>query len=297
MSLLIYGLLIGLVYGLWAVSFSIIYRPVRIFHVLHAAVFTVAAYTCWLVATTTGMLLLGVIAGLVTAIVVGVASELLVYRPLIRWNVRPGILFVASLAAYIIVENMIQLWWRADTRSVELPLFLESRLRIAGVGLSTLELAEGLVALALWLLTLALLRMSLLGKAIRAVATAPDMAELAGIRVGRIRITAFVYGSFLIGVAGIMFLMKVGIEPISGLPVWITAVIASLISRAHPFWCFVVALSIGICESVMLLWVPATWQPVIPVLALFGYLLFLSVQRTVSAAIARSKAEQAIKHA
>ncbi len=149
----------------------------------------------------------------------------------------------------------------------------------------------------LWLVTFALLRMSPLGKAIRSVATAPDMAELAGIRVGRIRIVAFIYGSFLVGVAGILFLMKVGIEPVSGLPVWVTAVIASLISRAHPFWCFVVALALGLCESIMLLWIPATWQPAIPVLALFGYLLFLSVQRSIFAMIARNKAERAIEHA
>lgn len=297
MSLLVYGCLVGLVYGLWAVSFSIIYRPVRIFHVLHAAVFTASAYACWIVTTSTGNLLFGVVAGVVVAIIFGVLSELLIYRPLIRLNVRSGLLFVASLAAYIVIENLVQLFWRADTRTIEMPIALQARFLLAGAGINALELTEALLSLGLWLLTLALLRFSLLGKAIRAVSTAPDMAELAGIRVNRIRLAAFLYGSFLIGISGILFLAKLGVEPTSGLPVWIVAVIGSLISRADPFWSFVAGFGIGLFESVMLLWLRATWQPAIPVLVLLGYLLFLAVKRNIAEAIARKHAQNAVKNA
>lgn len=297
MSLLIYGTLIGMVYGSWAVSFSIIYRPVRIFHVMHAAVFTAAAYACWYIATITGSLVAGIATGLIAAVALGVLSELLIYRPLIRLNVRHGLLFVTSLAAYIIIENLIQLVWQADTRITEGPLALEARFRLGGVGIGAIEIVEAVVALGLWLLTLALLRFSLFGKAIRAVSTAPDMAELAGIHVDTIRLVAFCYGSLLIGISGILFLLKSGIEPASGLPVWIVAVVASLMSRADPFWSYVAGFVIGLCESVMLIWLPATWQPTIPVLVLLGYLLFLAGKHQAETMVARNHAKRAIKDA
>lgn len=297
MGLVIYGSLVGAVYGLWAVSFSIIYRSSRVFHVLHAAVFTVAAYGCWVTLGVTGSLPLGIVVGISAAIVLGLLSERAIYQPLTKSNMRPGLLFVASLAAYVAIENIIQLIWRADTRSIELPLFLEARIRFAGVGVSVLELSESVIAILLWILTLILFRFSLLGKAIRAVSTAPDMAELAGIRVERIRAVAFVYGSLLIGIAGILFLAKVGIEPASGMPVWIVAVIASLIGGSHPVWSYVAGFGIALCESVMLLWLPATWQPTIPVAVLIGYLLFLSVKRYLASAVARRHAREAIQRA
>lgn len=297
MSLLVYGTLIGLVYGLWSVSFSIIYRSVRIFHVLHAAVFTASAYACWLVATSSGQLLLGIVAGLAAAIVLGAASELILYRPLIRLHVRSGILFLASLAGYVVVENVLQLLWRADTRTIELPLFFDTRLRLGSAGVSVLEVSEALVALCLWLLTLALLRFSLWGKAIRAISIAPEMAELAGINVGKIRLIAFMYGSFLVGTAGILFLAKLGVEPTSGMPVWIIAVVASLISRAHPLWSYVTGLGIGLCEAVILLWLPGTWQPIVPVAILLAYLTVLAANRVVVATLARNRAQRALGHA
>lgn len=297
MSLLLYGLGIGLVHGLWAVSFSIIYRSVRVFHVLHAAAFTVAAYACWRLSGLTGSLTVGILAGVALAVVVGVLSEVLLYRPLGRWKVRHALLFVVSLGAYILLENIMQLVWRADTRTIELPAWFDRRQQFAGAAFSNLEIAESALSLALWLATLAFLRFSMLGKAIRAISVAPDMAELAGIRVGRIRLIVFAYGSLLVGVAGIMFLAKSGVEPTSGMPVWIVAVVASLISRSHPVWSYVTGFGIGLAEAIVLIWLPATWQPAIPVVILLAYLSGVAVHRSALAALARSRARRALAHA
>lgn len=297
MSLLLYGFGIGLVHGLWAVSFSMIYRSVRVFHVLHAAAFTAAAYTCWRLTGVTGSLTAGVLAGVAVAIAVGIGSEILFYRPLTRWKVRHALLFVVSLGAYILIENVIQLLWRADTRTIDLPAWFSGRQQFAGAVFSNLEIAEAMVSLALWLVTLAFLRFSMLGKAIRAISVAPEMAELAGIRVSRIRLIVFAYGSLLIGIAGILFLAKSGIEPTSGLPIWIVAVVASLISRSHPFWSYVTGFGIGLCEAIVLIWLPATWQPAIPVVILLAYLSGVAVHRSAVGAIARNRARRALGHA
>lgn len=274
MQFALYGLLTGCVYGLWAMSFSLIYRTVRIFHVLHAATFILAAYACWAMQAYLGAPFPAAAAiALLLATLVGVASEVLLYRPMLRAGVPPALLFVTSLGAYIAIENLIQLIWRANVRTIPVPDSLSVYLEIGDVGVAGIELTEAGIALALWLLTFALLRYTMIGKAVRALSVAPEMAELAGIDIWRIRTAVFAYGSLLMGIAGILFLAKLGIEPSSGLPVWIVAVVASLIVRANPMLAFLAAVVIGFAESFALIWLPSRWQPAIPVVILLLYLL------------------------
>ncbi|MDB5592652.1 branched-chain amino acid ABC transporter permease [Enterovirga sp.] len=274
MSLLLYGLISGCVYGLWAASFSLIYRATRIFHVVHAAVFTTAAYGYWVASPLIGQVAAAAFA-LVLSVVLGVGAELLLYRPLARRGASAVLLFVVSLGAYIVVENTIQLIWGAAPRSVPVPFdsVLQTYVTVLGAGVSALELAEAGVALALWGGLVAFLRWTSLGAAIRAVTIAPELAELSGIKVGQIRVATFAGGSLLIGIAGLMMLMKTGIEPSSGLPVWVVAIVATLIGRASVVGSFVASIGMGLTESAMLIWFPAAWQPAMPVLILLGFLV------------------------
>ena len=297
MSLIIYGLLNGCLYGLWSVSFSLIYRPTRVFHVVHAAVFTIAAYAMWVAAPRVGLLFAFIFA-LAFGSAVGVASEYVFYRPLRKWGTSPVLLFVASLAVYIVFENIIQLVWGAEPRTLTIPALeqLDRLVTIFGAGVSLLEIAEDGLALLLWLGSLALLRWTLIGKAIRAIAVSPDMADLAGINVQMIRLITFAIGSFLISVAGLMALVKVGIEPAAGLPVWVIAVIATLVSGAGPVGSFVVGLAIGLTESFMLLWLSSKWQPIVPILILLVYLAGLVLRTAYINWTARRLAHRNVTH-
>jgi branched-subunit amino acid ABC-type transport system permease component len=295
MSYIVYGALVGSIYGLWAISFSIIYRTTAIFHVMHAAAFTAAAYGLWRLHDVLGWLALPIALGI--GIVVGLASELLLYRPLRKLGVPSILMFVVSLGGYIMVENFIQLLWRADTRMIAPPQVLESYVSVFGAGGSLLELFEAAVAIAAWLVTLALLRFTLTGKAVRAVAIAPDMAELAGIEVDRIRTVVFIYGSLLIAVAGVLMVMKTGIEPTSGLHVWVIAVIASLIGRGDITGSFLAGLGLGLAEAVILIWLPAAWQPIVPVSILAVYLTLMAVAKRLAIVRVRRVAQRSLRDA
>jgi branched-chain amino acid transport system permease protein len=144
---------------------------------------------------------------------------------------------------------------------------------------------------------LSLLHITMLGKAIRAISIAPDMAELAGVDVARVRRAAFVFASLLIGASGMLFLMRLGIEPTSGIPVWIIAVVASLIGRSDPVWSYVAGLGLGLCEAMILLWLPAAWQSAIPVLILLAYLVTMAANRGFETAKARSRAQRQLRNA
>ena len=273
MSIVVYGLMSGCVYGLWAASFSLIYRATRIFHVVHAAVFTSAAYTYWLLVDWGGAPL-AALGALVIGVLLGAACELLLYRPLLRRGANAVLLFVVSLGAYIVIENVIQLIWGAAPRSAPMPFgqVLQTFVTVPGGGFSAFDMAEAGLALTLWGCLLAFLRWTSLGQAIRAIMIAPDLAELSGIEVGQVRIVTFAIGSLLIAIAGLTMLVKTGIEPSAGLPVWVIAVVGTLIGRASVVGSFLASLGMGLSESAMLVILPGTWQPAVPVIILLVYL-------------------------
>lgn len=291
MSLMIYGTVVGCLYGFWAASFSLIYLATRTFHVVHASVFVLSGYVYWLTEPAAGALP-ATIASLGVGTLLGVLTEQFLYWPLLKRGATPVLLFVASLGAYIVIENFILLIWGGDSRIVSPPFETVTKglVRIGGAGLSIFELAEAAIGIVLWVGALTMLRFTLIGKAMRAIAASPELAELAGINVAAIRVTVMAFGSLLIAVAGVTTTMRAGIEPSSGLSVWIVAVICTLIGRSDPLQAFFVGLCLGIAEASLLLWIPATWQPGVPVIILLLYLIGSSTRHITLVVLARRNA-------
>jgi len=293
MSLIVYGAVVGCLYGLWATSFSLIYRATKIFHVIHASVFVLSGYVYWIVSAYAGSLVALLIA-LIVGVLLGVGAELILYRSMLKRGATPVLLFVVSLGGYIVIENIILLIWGAGARIAITPWENTAKIfvQVGGAGLSVFEITEAAIAVALWLGVLAMLRWTLIGKAMRAIANSPEMSELAGVDVDNIRIAVIAIGSLLISFAGIMTTIRAGIEPSSGLSIWIVAVICTLISRAEPFQSFFAGIFLGISEAALLFWIPATWQPGIPVLILLLYLVGSSARSLILVGLAKRNAKR-----
>lgn len=293
MSLIVYGAVVGCLYGLWATSFSLIYRATKIFHVIHASVFVLSGYVYWIVSAYAGSLVALLIA-LIVGVLLGVGAEIILYRSLLKRGATPVLLFVVSLGGYIVIENIILLIWGAGARIAITPWENTAKIfvQVGGAGLSVFEITEAAIAVALWLGVLAMLRWTLIGKAMRAIANSPEMSELAGVDVDNIRIAVIAIGSLLISFAGITTTIRAGIEPSSGLSIWIVAVICTLISRAEPFQSFFSGIFLGISEAALLFWIPATWQPGIPVLILLLYLVASSARSLILVGLAKRNAKR-----
>lgn len=121
LQVLIEGALVGLVYGLVAISFVVIYRASKIINLAQGEVLVVGALLLW--TFTEGARAIGwdipIVAGLaltaIACIVFSLATERLVFRPLIG---QPAFtIFMASIALLIMLRGGSQLIWTADTRS------------------------------------------------------------------------------------------------------------------------------------------------------------------------------------
>jgi branched-chain amino acid transport system permease protein len=120
-QILIEGALVGLVYGLVAISFVVIYRASRIVNLAQGEVLVIGALLLW--TFTAGMkavgwevpLVISLAMTLAACIAFGLILERFVFRPLIS---QPAFaIFMASVALLIMLRGTAQLLWTAETRA------------------------------------------------------------------------------------------------------------------------------------------------------------------------------------
>ena len=155
-QILIDGVLVGLVYGLVAISFVVIYRASRIVNLAQGEVLVFGALLLW--TFTLGLraigyevpLVVGAVITVAACVGLGLALERFVFRPLIS---QPAFtIFMAGIALLILLRGAAQLLWTAETRSFPAlfpegvfalgPFLINTRLFLGGI--LTLLLAAGL---------------------------------------------------------------------------------------------------------------------------------------------------------
>jgi branched-chain amino acid transport system permease protein len=115
LQVIINGLLIGLVYGLVAVSFVVIYRSSRIVNLAQGEILLLGALFIW--TFTLGAKLpwgIGVPIALICCVGMALILERALFRPLIGES--PFTVFMASIALLILLRGVAQLVWGAETR-------------------------------------------------------------------------------------------------------------------------------------------------------------------------------------
>jgi len=107
------GMLAGLVYGLVALAFVVIFRASRIVNLAQGQLVLVGAYV---MGTLMSLLPLGaaLAAALAASVLVGIVVERFVFRPLIGQPVFA--IVMASIGLLILLQGLVQLIWGAQTR-------------------------------------------------------------------------------------------------------------------------------------------------------------------------------------
>jgi branched-chain amino acid transport system permease protein len=194
------GLLLGGVYGLVASGLTLIFGVLRIINFAHGAVLMLgmyASYWLWVWASLDPYASVFLTAPLF--FVVGAAIQKVVIEPNRAAAEHNQLLLTLGLALFL--ENLALVLWQGDFRTLRVPYANASFvIGEALVEVSRLIAAGGAVLIALALFFF--LRLTDVGKAIRALSEEREGAMLVGIDVGRIRAVAFGIGSACAAVAG-----------------------------------------------------------------------------------------------
>ena len=208
-ELLIGGLLLGGLYALMACGLNLIFGVMRVINFAHGELMAVGALT-------TVSLVAGyhlpfwsalVVAPLLTALI-GLAIHRLVLQ---RLAGVPMILsLLATYAISTILVNVAILVWGGGYRG--LPGVLDGSVQFLGVSVSFSRLVAFLVALGVSLAVWWMLGHTRFGRAVRSVSQAPELAEISGISIERVR-NAFALGAAMAGLAGVLLAPTIASDP------------------------------------------------------------------------------------
>jgi len=228
-QLLLNSIIAGSTYTLIALSFSLIYSTTKFFHFAHGAVYTFCPYFAYLFTIILGIpLFISIPLAVASSSIVGVLTELLIYKPLRRKGTTPLILLLASLGIYIVLQNIISMSFGDDTKTLRNGIVREG-LEILGARITPIQIAIIIVSMFLLIACWALMRYTKIGTAMRAVASDPDLALVSGIDSDRVILFTFALGSALAGVAAILVSFDIDMTPTMGMNALMMGVVAVII--------------------------------------------------------------------
>ena len=213
LEVLIGGLLSGVMYSFVALGFVLIYKASGVFNFAQGAMVFFAALTF------VGILEMGVpfwlalVLAFGSMVVLGVATERIVLRPLV--NQPPIALFMATIGLTFFIEGLAQAIWGASVRGLELGIQdepIEWMMENTGIGISKFDLfAAGVAAVLVTALAL-FFQYTRVGRALRAVADDHQAALSIGIPLQTIWRIVWAVAGFVALVAGLIWGARNGVS-------------------------------------------------------------------------------------
>ncbi len=199
---LVNGLVVGSVYALVALGYTMIYGILGIINFAQGEIFMYGAFGAVLTLAATGELGLSVLVGIATACLVGVLLERIAFRPL--RGMHPLIPLISAIGASIFLSSLARLLFGTDDRSFPMEFHPVSYIILGSAEITGLQLIIIGVSFSLMVVLSLFVNMTKHGKAIMAVAMDSDAARMSGINVNNAYVITFALGSALSGVAGIL---------------------------------------------------------------------------------------------
>ncbi|HYB20126.1 MAG TPA: branched-chain amino acid ABC transporter permease [Thermodesulfobacteriota bacterium] len=249
LQVIVSGLLLGGVYALLSVGLNLIFGVVRVINFAHGDLMMLGMYlTFYLFGLYKIDPYLSAILLVAPALfLVGMAVQRLLIKPLQKASAL--MLIFSTFGLSIALQNLALMGFRADYRTILTPLSTAT-FNLAGISISIPRLIAFVLALVLLIALFLLLRYTLVGKALRALAENRVVTQLMGVRVQRLNLLAFGLGSAITGVAGALILPFSYVFPtIGGSYTLVAFVVVVLGGLGNMAGAFLGGLTIGLVES------------------------------------------------
>ncbi|MBL7882430.1 MAG: branched-chain amino acid ABC transporter permease [Bacteroidia bacterium] len=229
MQIVLNILVLASLISLLSLSVSIKYYCVKFFDLSHAAIISVSAYFV-LLFNNKFSISFSVSFGfaIASAILIGIGCEILIYRQMRKRNVSSLAYLIASIGLYVVLQNSISLFFGDDTEIINTAQVKVGN-QIFGAYITTIQIIILFGSIALSIAVNLFLHYTATGKSIRAVASNPELCNIYGISSNKIILIAFVIGSGLAAIAGILSAMDTNMTPTFGFNLLLYGVVAMII--------------------------------------------------------------------
>jgi len=228
-ELLLNGLIAGSIYALIAISFTVIYRTVKFFHLAHGIVYTAGAYFAYTLFRQLNFnFVISFFLSIALSALLGIAIDRIVYHPLRLRKASNLIFLLASFGVFIFLQNLIQIIYGAQILTIRTGPVKEGH-HFLGAVITDIQILILIVTFFFLVVCRWFIKYTKLGKAMRAVSDDKIGAMVVGINPERTILASFAIGSALAGAAGILISLETNIEPTMGFGAILKGIIASIV--------------------------------------------------------------------
>ncbi|HGK0466295.1 TPA: branched-chain amino acid ABC transporter permease [Streptococcus pneumoniae] len=219
---LVNGLILGSVYALLALGYTMVYGIIKLINFAHGDIYMMGAFIGYFLINSFQMnFFVALIVAMLATAILGVVIEFLAYRPL-RHSTRIAVLITAIGVSFLLEYGMVYLVG-ANTRAF--PQAIQTvRYDLGPISLTNVQL------MILMILLQVIVQKTKMGKAMRAVSVDSDAAQLMGINVNRTISFTFALGSALAGAAGVLIALYYNsLEPLMGVTPGLKSFVAAVL--------------------------------------------------------------------
>lgn len=209
-----YGIIIGGLYALVAIGYTLIYGVLKFINFAHGEIFMLGSYFFYYFAFRFGLNLWESIAlSMFLTAIAGVIIEQIAYRPL-RTASRLAPL-ISAIGVSIFIRNLVAFIFGSQVKSF-VAVAPTAGFRFVSIRITSLEIYTIVVTMILMLCLTLFLKRFKFGKAIRAIAVDQEAAKVVGIKTDRIISLTFAIASAMAAAAGCLFALKYNAYPAMG---------------------------------------------------------------------------------
>jgi len=197
------GLQLGIMLFLMSAGLTLIFGIMRIINLAHGSFYMIGAYVAATVASYTGSFLLGLLAALPAAALVGMLVEVIVFRKLYDREHLDQVL--ATFGLILFFNELTRIIWGRQPLFMDVPSWLPGTVElIPGAPYPAYRLAIIVVGIVVALCLYLLFTRTRLGMQIRAGAANREMITALGVNIKLLNTLVFGLGTLLAGLAGVM---------------------------------------------------------------------------------------------
>ena len=271
---LVFGILVGALYGLAAVGLSLVFGVTKFLNVAHGEFLMFGGYASfWLFSLWKVDPFVSLPAAIVFLLVTGAVVYKLLFGRMVKLaeGIKIQNTLLVGFGLSLILQNLALQFWTADTRSIT-TFYSGAVFTFAGVRLPLVRVASLVIAFVVVVALQLFLRRTYTGKALRATVENWEAATLMGIDIQRVYLLSFVMGAALAGIAGALVSVGYSIDPAMGMSWTLKSLVVMVLGGLGSITgTFVGGILLGVTESATGYFLSLTYKEVV------GLVLFLLV--------------------
>ncbi|HLU19362.1 MAG TPA: branched-chain amino acid ABC transporter permease [Pusillimonas sp.] len=250
MEVVVQGVLLGGLYGLFALGLSLMFGVMRLTNIAHGDFIILCAFFALVLSGLGVPVALAILLTLPVAWAAGYAIQRFILNGTLGKDPLPSLVVTFGLA--IVTQNFLQEMFSADPRSINSGGLSTLSLQLSeNISVGVLPVFILLLAIACTAILQGIFNHTRLGRAFRAVSDDREVAELMGLNSRKIYALATAMAFVLISLAGAMQGMRTTVSPSDGPMLLLFAFEAVIIGGMGSFWGTLMgAILLGITQQI-----------------------------------------------